>query len=243
MTSPQGPPNGPIYDIDFVETIRPAAALLNKGSNEEKLEFIGRRLFFIPRNPPKPPPGDQTQSENGGQEASREQSEYMDKIKKSNGYLSKFLEHLERKKVMLLQGEAGSGKTTLVEEIALLYVSAAGKHEEEEGEEEDEVEEGRFQEGYIMVTNGCNTLTEQKLFGYKAPNGLMYKGPIEKMKEDAEKNKKSRFVFILHEWNRVAEFMRCVNNKPKGEVLAAQATYSLDMLFCGLKSFRELLRS
>ena len=31
--------------------------------------------------------------------------------------------------------------------------------------------------------------------------------------------------------------MRFVSNKPKGEVLAIQATYSLDVLFCGVEVF------
>ena len=96
---------------------------------------------------------------------------------------------------MLVEGGAGSGKTTLVEEIATIYIS-----------------EGKDQGGYAIATNGCQTLTEQRLFTYRNAHGTMYRGPLQRIIDDAKKHQDRRYVFILHEWNRVTEFMSLMGN-------------------------------
>jgi predicted ATPase len=41
-------------------------------------------------------------------------------------FLEAHLYHLDRNRVMLVEGAAGSGKSALVEEIAMLYISGGG---------------------------------------------------------------------------------------------------------------------
>lgn len=212
-------PAPPIYDLDSVRVFFPAENLLAK-KTPERIEFIGQRLFFVPCSQRKPKgfilgkysrkqlektledarkktlegPGGSTKLQSEEEEEISKMLEYQIKIENNERYLHKYLSHLEEKNVMLIQGAAGSGKTALVEEIAMLHIS------EGQGGDSD----SKAAVGYAMSTNGCNTLTEQRLFGYTTPSGQTYKGPLARMMEDARNNSDARFVFILHEWNRVS---------------------------------------
>lgn len=175
------------YDIhSFCHVLRPAAKLLELVNLDEKLDFVGKRLFFLKR----------TDGEDGNTEKCRK-------------FLGRFHTHLEKKRVMLLEGKAGCGKTTLTEEIAMVYISGEQRddnHPRPNGNNTNNVEEG-----YAIVTNGVNTLTEQRLFTYKHSGQLCF-GPLAKMRQDAEANPGKRFVFILHEWNRTTDFMSLLGN-------------------------------
>lgn len=69
--------------------------------------------------------------------------------------------------------------------------------------------------GYMIVTNGCNMLTEQRLIGY---GSQLCHGPLGKMMHDAKRNKESRFICALHEWNRTSEFMSILGNLFEAEL-------------------------
>ena len=65
--------------------------------------------------------------------------------------------------------------------------------------------------GYCIMTNGNNTMTEQRLFSYRH-DGREYWGPLAKMGHDATNNPQNRYVFILHEYNRVPDFLSIFGN-------------------------------
>ena len=159
-------------DIDsFCRTGRPCKTLLDLTHEDEKFEFIGEKLFYL-----------------------RENDSDEQKVK-CRTFLKAYFDHLVNNRIMLVEGRAGSGKTTLVEQIAMMFISEANNHNN----------------GYLIVTNGCNTLTEQRLFRYMH-NGQEYLGPLSKMIQDAREHLESRYVFILHEWNRVSDFMSLLGN-------------------------------
>eukprot|EP00889_Picochlorum_renovo_P005455 jgi/Picre1/32485/NNA_007831.t1 len=62
----------------------------------------------------------------------------------------------------------------------------------------------------IMLVEG-RAGSEQRLFRYMH-NGQEYLGPLSKMIRDARAHPESRYVFILHEWNRVSDFMSLLGN-------------------------------
>jgi hypothetical protein len=65
--------------------------------------------------------------------------------------------------------------------------------------------------GYCIITNGSNTLTEQRLFSYNHGD-QEWLGPLAKMARDAKANPTNRYVFILHEYNRVPDFLSIFGN-------------------------------
>lgn len=175
------------YDIhSFCHVLRPAAKLLQLDNLDDKLDFMGKRLFFLKRT--------DGEDENTG---------------KCRTFLRRFHTHLEKKRVMLLEGKAGCGKTTLSEEIAMVYIS--GEQRDDNHPRPNDNNTNNVEEGYAIVTNGVNTLTEQRLFTYKHSGQLCF-GPLAKMRQDADANPGKRFVFILHEWNRTTDFMSLLGN-------------------------------
>jgi hypothetical protein len=110
-------------------------------------------------------------------------------------HFQKYYGKLEKKRVLILKGEAGAGKSTFAEELSLIFVSQA-----------------RQSGGYTIVTNGSNTLTEQRLFGYDIGGGSPVSGPLGLMFWHAKKHPQMHFCFILHEWNRVLDFMSLFGN-------------------------------
>jgi hypothetical protein len=139
----------------------------------------------------------------------------------NNEFLQAYLDHLDRNRVMLVEGAAGSGKSALVEEISMLYISNG---ECKLGNE------GGYEGGYAIATNGTQTLTELRLFSYRDGSGDVW-GPLAKMQKDANDNPDQRYVFILHEYNRVTDFMSVLGNALESEL----RSYGPDSWFEGEK--------
>lgn len=170
--------NPELLDIQSFCTVgRPSRALQLARSDDNKYKIIGKKLFYLSPN----------------------YDHDNDQMTKCRAFLGAYLNHLRNNRIMLVEGKAGSGKTTLVEQIAMMYISG------------DSNSTSQVCSGYMIVTNGCNTLTEQRLFTY-LHNGQEYLGPISKMFQDARAHPADRYVFILHEWNRTSDFMSLLGN-------------------------------
>ncbi|KAI8114625.1 hypothetical protein M9434_002745 [Picochlorum sp. BPE23] len=172
--APHGDQNARTFLLDihsFCRVGRPCQTLLDLAHEDDKFDFIGEKLFYL-----------------------REDDSDEQKLR-CRTFLKAYFDHLVNNRIMLVEGRAGSGKTTLVEQIAMMYISEANNSNS----------------GYLIVTNGCNTLTEQRLFRYMH-NGQEYLGPVSTIIRDACAHPDSRYVFILHEWNRVSDFMSLLGN-------------------------------
>ena len=176
-------------DVSFCHPFRPCDHLVRLQDGPEvknkKLSFVGRRLFFL-------------QDGDGGDpnhELNRK-------------FLQKHCDHLERNRIMLVEGAPGSGKSALVEEIAMLYISNHGCKLSDQGE---------YEGGYAIATNGTQTLTELRLFSYR-DGSVDVLGPLAQMQKDANEYPNRRYVFILHEYNRVADFMSVLGNALESEL-------------------------
>lgn len=201
---------GPEDELDissFCYAFRPCDHLIGLKNEDDNLCFVGKRLFYV----------DGTK-EDPNHELNKK-------------FLHAYLDHLDRNRVMLVEGAAGSGKSALVEEVAMLYISSRGKCDlvEQEGRQ------GKiYQGGYAIATNGTQTLTELRLFSYR--DGLVnVLGPLGQMQKDAKGHPDRRYVFILHEYNRVTDFMSVLGNALESEL----RRYGPDSWFEGEKNKRH----
>ena len=298
--------NVPKFEIlSFCEIRQPSATLVKEGDwglrgdtvdavTDKRMIEIGKRLFFLPH-------GDSATS---GEQVRQVLNSRP--FKNTKAFFEVFLRHLDRHRVLLLEGAAGSGKSTLVEEIAMLYIAEEDKAvrtvspQSSPGENETTIVSAHWipmstsegsepqmtlrvgfrglnpghqyhvsvsqkrgstdvptkpqplprnaanipvcaldsitrmpgyqtriklkdgegnslakhtvkNRGYCIITNGSNTLTEQRLFSYNHGD-QEWLGPLAKMARDAKANPTSRYVFILHEYNRVPDFLSIFGN-------------------------------
>ncbi|KAI8109772.1 hypothetical protein M9434_001051 [Picochlorum sp. BPE23] len=129
-------------------------------------------------------------------------------IERNRKFLEAYLRVLEANRILEVEGPAGCGKSALAEEIAMLYVSEGEAKEDNNGE---------YEGGYAIATNGSQTLTELRLYSYR-DGSVDVLGPLAQMQKDAWENGKRRYVFILHEYNRVNDFMSLLGNLLESEL-------------------------
>lgn len=152
-----------------IREIRPDEDLLKCTSSFEKYRYIGQKLHFL-------------------------SDDFGSDWKRCISFMKGLDDHLKQQRILLLNGPAGAGKSSLANHLAQLYISNGDLR------------------GYGIQLNMTPDLSERTLLGWTDIMGSYRKGPLGTLISKSLDNPKSNFVFLLNEWNRSQDLLSVLAN-------------------------------